>query len=74
MNKFKPVWGPAAPHAHGESTVAAVTGCPQCVVCGSSSHAGKTEGASVCGGRSTSAEHRDVFHCQDREVLLSRGW
>lgn len=61
----QPLWGPAGPHAHGQSTVPEGSGFPQFGVGGSSSHAGKTEGASVGGAESTSAEHRGVLHCQD---------
>lgn len=59
LHKKLPVYVLAGPHVHGESTVATGIGFPQCVVGDSSSHAGKTEGASVCGAESTSAEHRD---------------
>ena len=65
---------PEGSRAHDCSTVEAGTDFSQCSVCGSSSHAGKSEGASGCEAENTSVEHTGELRSQDCEGLPSQGW
>lgn len=60
--------------AHDWSTVEAGTDFPQCLIGGSSNHAGKPEGASGGEAGSTSVEHTGGLHSQDYEGPLFQGW
>lgn len=72
--KFLPAWGPAVHHAHEVTTVEVGTDFPLFSVCGSSSPAGNSPGASSCEAESTSVEHRHALHCPDLGNLLSPCW
>lgn len=61
------------PHVHGETTAEVGTDFPQCSVGGSSSHAGKPQGASEREAESTNVEQTHELCCQDLEALLSQG-